>query len=118
MYVDVTSTAIDEEMEILTLQNDINLKAHQSAPNFWCLVDKEKYSGECTAAMKIASFFGSTYLCESAFSNMNFITNKHRTHMTDAHLQDSLRIAVSNYPPDCNALVSGEQHAVPGLPHS
>ena len=86
MYVDVTSTAeqlsdlfslsaIDVEMEILTLQNDINLKAHHSAPNFWCLVDKEKYSGVCTAAMKIASFFGSTYLCESAFSNMNFIKN-------------------------------------------
>ena len=46
MYVDVTSTAeqlsdlfslsvTDVEMEILTLQNDINLKAHQSAPNFW-----------------------------------------------------------------------------------
>ena len=67
MYVDVTFTAeqlsdlfslsaTDVEMEILTLQNDINLKAHQSAPNFWCLVDKEKYSGVCTAAMKIASF--------------------------------------------------------------
>ena len=78
MCVDITSTAeqlsdlfslsaTDVEMEILTLQNDINLKAHQSAPNFWCLVDKEKYSGVCTAAMKIASFFGSTYLCKSPF---------------------------------------------------
>ena len=46
MYVDVTSTAeqlsdlfslsaTDVGMEILTLQNDTNLKAHQSAPNFW-----------------------------------------------------------------------------------
>ena len=54
MYVDITFTAeqlsdlfslsaTDVEMEILTLQNDIKLKAHQSAPNFWCLVDKEKY---------------------------------------------------------------------------
>ena len=120
MYVDVTSTAeqlsdlfslsaTDVEMEILTLHNDINLKAHQSAPNFWCLVDNEKYSGVCTAAMKIASFFGSTYLCESAISNTNFIKNKHRTRLTDAHLQDSLRIAVSNYSPDYNALVSSMQ---------
>lgn len=101
MYVDVTSTAeqlsilfslsaTDVEMEILTLQNDINLKAHQSAPNFWCLVNKGKYSGVRTAVMKIASFFGSTYLCESAFFHMNFIKNKHRTRLTDAHLQDSL----------------------------
>uniref|UniRef100_A0A3B3HZV5 Uncharacterized protein n=1 Tax=Oryzias latipes TaxID=8090 RepID=A0A3B3HZV5_ORYLA len=120
MQVDVTSTAEqlsalftlnagDVEMEILTLQNDLLLKAHQSAPNFWCLVDQEKYSGVCTAAMKIACFFGSTYLCESAFSNMNFIKNKHRTCLTDAHLQDSLRIAVSNYSPDYNALVSSMQ---------
>ncbi|KAF3846971.1 hypothetical protein F7725_004049, partial [Dissostichus mawsoni] len=25
------------EIEILTLQNDLHLKAHQDAPNFWCL---------------------------------------------------------------------------------
>ncbi|KAF3850903.1 hypothetical protein F7725_012675 [Dissostichus mawsoni] len=31
------------EIEILTLQNDLHLKAHQDAPNFWCLVDTEKY---------------------------------------------------------------------------
>ena len=32
------------EIEILTLQNDLHLKAHQSASNFWCFVDREKYS--------------------------------------------------------------------------
>ncbi|KAL4006310.1 vacuolar protein sorting-associated protein 33B [Sarotherodon galilaeus] len=82
------------EIEIVTLQNDVHLKAYQGAPNFWCLVDTEKYSGVCTAAMKVASLFGSTYLCESAFSDMNFIKNKHRTRLSDAHLQDSLRVAV------------------------
>lgn len=53
MHVDITSTAeqlgalfnLDAgqiEIKILTLQNDLHLKAHQSAPNFWCLFDKEK----------------------------------------------------------------------------
>ena len=82
------------EIEIVTLQNDLHLKAYQAAPNFWCLVDTEKYSGVCTAAMKVTSLFGSTYLCESAFSDMNFIKNKHRTRLTDAHLQDSLSYSV------------------------
>ena len=50
------------EIEILTLQNDLHLKAHQDAPNFWCLVDTEKYKVVSTAAMKVASLFGSTYL--------------------------------------------------------
>ena len=55
MQVDMTCTAeqlsalfnLDAgqvEIEILTLQNDLHLKAHQSASNFWCLVDREKYS--------------------------------------------------------------------------
>jgi len=97
------------EIEILTLQNDLHLKAHQDAPNFWCLVDTEKYKGVCTAAMKVACLFGSTYLCESAFSDMNFIKNKHRTRLTDAHLQDSLRVTVSNYTPDYSTLVDSMQ---------
>lgn len=29
------------EIEIITLQNDLHLKAYQAAPNFWCLVDTE-----------------------------------------------------------------------------
>uniref|UniRef100_A0A8C9YYR3 SPIN-DOC-like zinc-finger domain-containing protein n=1 Tax=Sander lucioperca TaxID=283035 RepID=A0A8C9YYR3_SANLU len=97
------------EIEIVTLQNDLHLKAYQAAPNFWCLVDTEKYSGVCTAAMKVASLFGSTYLCESAFSDMNFIKNKHRTRLTDAHLKDSLTVAVSSYTPDYNTLVNSMQ---------
>ena len=97
------------EIEILTLQNDLHLKAHQDAPNFWCLVDTEKYKGVCTAAMKVACLFGSTYLCESAFSDMNFIKNKHRTRLTDANLQDLLRVAVSNYTPDYSTLVDSMQ---------
>ena len=97
------------EIEIITLQNDLHLKAYQAAPNFWRLVDTEKYSGVCTAAMKVASLFGSTYLCESAFSDMNFIKNKHRTRLTDAHLRDSLTVAVSSYTPDYNTLVNSMQ---------
>jgi len=85
------------EIELVTLQNDLHLKAYQAAaPNFWCLVDAEEYSGVCTAAVKVASLFGSTYLCESAFSDMNFIKNKHRTLLIDEHLQDSFSFVVSS----------------------
>lgn len=77
------------EIEIVMLQNDLHLKVHQAAPNIWCLVDTEKYSGVCTAAIKVASLFDSTFLCESAISDMNLIKNKHRTRLTNAHLQDS-----------------------------
>lgn len=65
-------------MEIITL-SDLLLIAYQTAPNLSCLLDKEKYSVVCTAAMKFASMFGSIYLCESAFSDINFIKNKWNT---------------------------------------
>ncbi|XP_070408070.1 general transcription factor II-I repeat domain-containing protein 2-like [Nothobranchius furzeri] len=97
------------EIEIITLQNDLHLKAHQSEPNLWCLVDTEKSKGVCTAAMKVACMFGSTYLCESAFSDMNFIKSNHRTRLTDAHLHDSVRVAVSSYTPDYSKLVNSMQ---------
>ena len=99
------------EIQTITLQNDLHLRAYQAASNFWCLVNTERYSGVYTAAMKVATLFGSTNLCESAFSDMNLIKNKHRTHLTDAHLQDSLRVAVSSYTPDhYNTLVNSMQY--------
>lgn len=61
------------------LQNDLHLKAHQDAPNFCSLVDTETYKGVYTAAMKVACFFGSTHLCESAVTDMNFIKSKQHT---------------------------------------
>lgn len=72
------------EFEILMLENDLHLKAHQGAPNFWYLVDTEKHKDVWTAAMKAACLFGSTHPCESAFSDINFTKNKHRTGLTDA----------------------------------
>ena len=57
------------ETEIITLQNDLRLKAYQAAPNVWCLVDTKKYCGVCTAAMKVSCQFGSTY-----FLNLHFLT--------------------------------------------
>lgn len=49
------------EIEIVTLQKDLHLKAYQAAPNVWCLVDTEKYSGVCTAAINL-SFVNQPFL--------------------------------------------------------
>lgn len=52
----------------------------------------------------------SKYLCESAFSNVNFIKNKHRSRLTDSHL---LRVAVTNYTPEYSKLVDNMECQVP-----
>ena len=85
-------SAADLEMEILSLQNDIQLKSHKSVADFCKIVDAKKYPNINTGAMKCATLFDSTYLCESAFSDMNFIQSNLRTCLTDAHLDDCIRV--------------------------
>ncbi|CAK1596522.1 unnamed protein product [Parnassius mnemosyne] len=87
--------------EIITLRCDIFLKARSSSgQDFWALVSKEKYPNLKNCVEQLHSCFGSTYLCESAFSYLKQTKSKHRSRLTDAHTLDSLRLAISNYKPD------------------
>lgn len=88
------------EDEILILRSDVFLKARSgSGMDLWKLVSKEKYPNLKKCVEKLHSCFGSTYLCESAFSYLKQTKSKHRSCLTDAHTLDSLRLAVSNYTP-------------------
>ncbi len=51
-------------------------------------------------AKLLLTIFASTYICESAFSNMNHIRNKLRSTLTQDHLDQLLRVACSNRKPD------------------
>lgn len=63
---------VETEMEIINLQNDVQLKSEQHSQHFWSLVDPD-YTILHQAGLKVAALFGSTYLCESAFFDMNVI---------------------------------------------
>ncbi|XP_070809997.1 protein FAM200C-like [Pituophis catenifer annectens] len=118
--IDVAETAVaigelcqalveEVEMEIVGLQNDIILKSNSSHANFWNLVDAQKFPLLRKTAAKIKSYFGPTYQCESVFSTRRFIKSKNRTRMTDKHLDDCLRVAISSYTPNYNRLADGMQ---------
>lgn len=92
------------EEEIINLKCDINLKSMVSDSNFWKLINKDKYPNIWTIVARFNAFFGSTYLCESAFSFMNAIKTKHRSQITDLHLESCLRIALSSYEPNFDKL--------------
>lgn len=47
----------------------------------------DKYMNMKKCAVGVLSIFGSTYLSEQVFSNMNFIKSKYRSHPTDDSLQ-------------------------------
>lgn len=88
------------ENEILTLRGDVFLKARSGSDmDLWKLVSKDKYPNLKSCVEQLHSCFGSTYLCESAFSYLKQTKSRHRSSLTDAHTLDSLRLAVSNYTP-------------------
>ena len=47
-------------------------------------------------ALKVLCLFGSTYVCESAFSFMNNMKNKKRARLSQDHLENCLRVALAN----------------------
>uniref|UniRef100_A0A8C8SXX4 Uncharacterized protein n=1 Tax=Pelusios castaneus TaxID=367368 RepID=A0A8C8SXX4_9SAUR len=97
------------DMEIITMQNDLELKARSRDKDFWGLVNREKYPLLSSCALKVKAYFGSTFLYEVAFSQMKIIKSKYRTRLTDAHLMDCMRLAISNYDPDFKALSDSVQ---------
>ena len=74
------------EDEILTLQADLQIKARAHG-QFWNLLIEDKYPNIRKCATFLTALFGSTYLCESAFSYMKIIKFKNRSTMTDEHLE-------------------------------
>lgn len=60
-------------------------------------------------AFGVLAIFGSTYICEQVFSNMNFIKNKHRSRLTDINLRSCLKMKVTSYSPDVKKLCSEVQ---------
>lgn len=90
------------QMEIIDLQEDVSLKMYQTASpeEFWAKHVLEKYVNCKKLAINLATMFGSTYICETSFSKMNILKNKYRSRLTDAHLEDTMRISCSPREPN------------------
>jgi len=92
-------------MEMLTLKADVFLKA-QACENDFERVVGTKYCNIKKCAEYIHSCFGSTYLCESAFSFMNVIETKQLAMLTDYHLGDYLKLCFTGYTPEYEKMVN------------
>lgn len=112
-FLSCESTHIEDE--VIRLRNDISLKANFGCdlPSFWKLASPPIYPHILELVSRIFSCFGSTYFCEMGFSTMNNIKNKHRNRLSDCHLADCLRLAVSSsYVPDYDHLAKNMQSQV------
>ena len=58
--------------------------------------------------------FGSTYVCEQSFSLMKLTKSKHRSRLTDGHLDCALRLAISQIVPNLDELVKEKRCQISG----
>ncbi|RXM30349.1 General transcription factor II-I repeat domain-containing protein 2A [Acipenser ruthenus] len=97
------------QLELIDLQSDEVLKMRHTettCETFWTtLVLDSKYPHLRKVAFNILTMFGSTYVCESAFSTMNNIKSRNRSVLTDNHLCNCLRLALTELTPNFKALV-------------
>src|SRR5215469_16866118 len=107
------------QMELIDLQSDSILKEkfkEVNALTFYTQYFKslDNYPELKKHAARILCMFGSTYLCEQMFSVMKINKNKHRTRLTNEHLQSILKINTTNMIPDINEFVKNKRCQVSG----
>ena len=96
------------QMEILDFQSDNLLKDNfreMSLSCFYASLNDATFPRLKSLARKILVLFGSTYVCEQAFSRMKFIKDKSKSVMTDEHLDQLMRIAISPKEPNFDKLI-------------
>ena len=91
------------ELELLEIKEDQALQMQHKSTSiieFWKLVPESKYPHLKQAACRLISIFGTTYCCESLYSTMKFVKSKYRSQLTNQHLTELLRTALTNYTPN------------------
>ena len=111
-----TMSSLDEatlQLELIDFQSSSLVRdafsAH-SVEDFW-IGCSEEYMGIKKLALYVLTMFPSTYTCESSFSSMNAIKTHERNRLTNASLENCLRIKVTSLSPDIHKIVTeGRSH--------
>ena len=85
------------------------MAAGQDLMDFWKAVPVTTFPELWSFGLKFISRFEMMYRCEPAFSVMKFVKSKYRTRLTYAHLEASIKLAVSNLQPRLESLVKKVQ---------
>ena len=105
-------------MELVELQSSDEIKSKFQAEGVLLFefykkyLESKQYSNLINHAKKMASMFGSTYVCEQLFSSMKVTKSKLRKQPNDGHSQDIILLATSNLTPDLHKLSSQKQYQI------
>ena len=105
----LSSKAPAMELELVDLQEDHALKmAHKTLTTleFWKQVLATKYAELKETTIRLISVFSTTYCGESFYSIMKFVKSKHCATLTNQHVKELLRTALTSYQPNFKELTS------------
>ncbi|XP_075933644.1 general transcription factor II-I repeat domain-containing protein 2-like [Anarhichas minor] len=109
---DIDEAQPSYQFELAELQNCDVLKdafKPNSLIDFYAALPNDTYPNIKKHAMKMFTLFGSTYICEQTFSYMKHLKTPMRSRLTDEHLHQCLRLAVTRMEPDIQLLTSQMQ---------
>ncbi|XP_068602597.1 general transcription factor II-I repeat domain-containing protein 2-like [Brachionichthys hirsutus] len=109
---DIDEAQPSYQFELAELQNCDVLKDAfnpNSLIDFYAVLPNDTYPNIKKHAMKMSTLFGSAYVCEQTFSRMKLLKNPMRSRLTDEHLHQCLRLAVTRMEPDIQLLTSQMQ---------
>ena len=75
--------------------------------DFWKSLNSKKYPTLKKEILSLYSMFGSTYICESAFSNLKLIKHKHRNRLSNEHLEALLKLSTNDVDINIDSLLEG-----------
>jgi hypothetical protein len=114
--IEVYDSPEDIQMELIELQANDELKSKFKSLKlieFYEFLSKSHsnaFSKIKTNALRIASMFGSTYLCEQLFSILKHVKSNTRNRMNDEHLNACLKIQSSKQlKPNIDLIISNKQ---------
>ena len=94
-------------MELIDLRNKFqSIEIHSFYKNY---LNLEKFPLLGAHAMKIMTYFESTYVCEQLFSAMKIIKSDKRSRLNDSRLESWVRVAVSSISTNIDDLVAKKQ---------
>ena len=107
---ELPKTKLQMQFVNLTADDELKLTFNKDyVTNFWIILNGSAFPELKTLALTVCGMFGTTYICEQSFSQMNIIKTKNRSTITNAHLQDVLRIATTTYEPDFRAIANSKK---------
>ncbi|XP_068117393.1 general transcription factor II-I repeat domain-containing protein 2B-like isoform X2 [Hyperolius riggenbachi] len=107
LTADIIAADVHYQMELCEVQADLFLASRaESGLPFFKLLPREQYPNLRDLGLKMVSMFGSSYICEKAFSDLNHIKSKYRNNISNRTLLQALRLSTTNLKVDVDELLS------------